>query len=341
MKPDGPVFHDLRQIEARDVEWIDRPFLPVGELVTNNGDGGIGKGLLAVHYAARISRGELGKRRSVVFAVAEDAFDTVLKPRLLAAGANLEHVRALGWRRSGTEDALLIPNDVPVLEQHIAVMNVGLLIVDPLLSHLSGKTNSHVDHEVKLALKPLMGLAHRTGCAVLGNGHFSKDKSGGARKASSASSAFTNTPRVGLAMAPDDEVSELRIVEVIKSNVGPENVGRNYRIRAIEVQGLCEPQPLLFAEGAAVKAVDDLIAVHGRGKRIDAEMLKALILAELEVGEQPRAHLDSVALEKLGAKPDTVYKSGIAPLHKDGKIKSRKDGTTGPWCYRLAVEERI
>jgi AAA domain len=339
-QPDGPVFIDLRDVQMRDVDWIDRPFLPAGELVTNNADGDTGKGLLAVHFAARISRGEFGDPRMCVFAVAEDAFETVLKPRLVAAGANLAYVRALGWRRAGTEDALLIPNDVPLLEQSIAGMGVRLLVVDPLLSHLSGKTNSHKDHEVKIALKPLMGLAHRIGCCVLGNGHFSKDRTGGARHASSGSTAFTNTPRLGLAMAYDDD-PDVRVVEVIKSNIGPKHVGRNYRIRTVEVAGLEEPIPILVAEGAATKAVDDLIAVQKKGKRIPSELLQTLVLAELENGEQPRKALDAAAKEKLGANPDTVYKNGLNPLNEAGRIKARKDGTDGGWYWRLSLEEQI
>ena len=114
-------------------------------------------------------------------------------------------------------------------------MDARLLVVDPLLSHLSGKTNTHIDHEVKLALRPLMQLAHNTGCTVLGNGHFSKDKSGGARRAASASTAFTNTPRVGLAMAYDNEDSDVRVLEVIKSNIGPKGVGRNYRVKTVQI----------------------------------------------------------------------------------------------------------
>jgi hypothetical protein len=338
--PDGPIFYDLRNIEARDVEWNDPPFLPRGELVTNNADGDTGKGLISVHWGARMSRGEFGDKRGVVYAVAEDAFDTTLKPRLLAAGANLEHVRCVGWRRQGTEDALLIPDDVSVLEQHLAPMGVGLLVIDPLLSHVSGKTNAHIDHEVKLALRPLMALAHNLGCTVLGNGHFSKDRSGGARRAASSSTAFTNTPRVGLAMAYDDEDPDVRVLEVIKSNIGPKGIGRNYRVRTVEVEGLTEPIPMLVAEGVATKAVDDLIAVQRReGKRVPAELVRALILAELETGEQTRKHLDAVAAEKLGANADTVYKSGIAPLQQAGTIKPRKDGLNGPWCYRLVVEE--
>jgi hypothetical protein len=340
--PDGPVFIDLRDIEIRDIEWVDEPFLPRGELVTNNADGDTGKGLLSVHWAARISRGEFGEPRMCVFAVAEDAYETVLKPRLIAAGANFEYVRALGWKRAGTEDALLIPNDVPVLELHLKKMDARLLVIDPLLSHLSGKTNTHTDHEVKIALKPLMTLAHNTRCTVLGNGHFSKDKAGGARKAASGSTAFTNTPRVGLAMAYDDEDPDVRIVEVIKSNIGPKHVGRNYRIRIIPVDGLEKPIAMLVAEGAAVKAVDDLIAAQAsKGKRVPADLLQALILAELETGEKTRAHLDAAAQEKLGANPDSVYKSALVPLKKGARIKARKDGTTGGWVWQLTLEEQL
>jgi hypothetical protein len=339
--PSGPIFVDLRDHAMRDVEWLDKPFLPIGELVTNNADGGVGKGLLTVHYAARVSRGEFGTRRMVVFAVAEDAFETVLKPRLVAAEANLAHVRCLSWMRAGTEDAVRVPDDVPELEQALAAIEARLFVIDPLLSHLSAKVNSHTDHEVKLALRPVMQLAQRIGCTVLGNGHFSKDKTRGARSASSGSTAFTNTPRVGLAMAHDDEDPDVRVLEVVKSNLGPENVGRNYRVRTVIVEGLQEPVPVLVAEGAATKSVDDLIAATHRGKRIPGELVRELILAELETGEKSRKHLDAIAAEKLGAQPDTVYKSGLDPLKRAERIKARKDGTDGGWYWRLTVEEML
>jgi hypothetical protein len=142
-------------------------------------------------------------------------------------------------------------------------------------------------------------------------------------------------------MAVDDEDPDLRIVEVIKSNLGPVGVGRNYRIRAVDVEGLTESVPMLAAEGAAVKAVDDLLAVESRGKRVPSELLRALILAELEAGEQTRTYLDTVAQEKLGANSDTVYRSGLTPLRLAGRIQARKDGTTGGWFWRLSLEEHL
>ena len=336
---DGPVFVDLREREMRDVEWHDRPFLPAGELVTNNADGDTGKGLIAVHYAARFSRGEFGDRRMVVFAVAEDDFETVLKPRLVAAEANLAYVRCVGWRRKGTEDALRIPDDMPVLEQHLSTMEVGLFVIDPLLSHLSAKTNTHVDHEVKLALRPVMQLAHNLGCAVLGNGHFGKDKGSGARRASMGSTAFTNTPRVGLAMAYDDEDPDVRVVEVIKSNIGPKGVGRNYRLKTVAVDGLAEMLPLLVAESAATKSVDELIAASRRGKRIPSELMRELVLAELGTGEKSRIYLDEVAEEKLGASSDALWKSGLEPLRKEHRIMVRKESLDGGWFWRLTPDD--
>jgi hypothetical protein len=232
----------------------------------------------------------------VIFAVAEETYDTILKPRLLAAGANLEHIRVLDWRRAGSKDAVRIPDDIPVLERHLAEMNALMLIIDPLLSHLTGKTNSHIDHEVKLALRPLIDLAHNTGCAVLGNGHFGKDKSGGARRANMGSTAFTSTPRVGLAMAYDDKDSDVRVLEVVKSNIGPKGIGRNYRVRAVPVDGLNEPVPMLVAEGTATKAVDDLITSTSHGKRIPSQLgtLRAIYGAGDEAGLNPEG------VEKVG-----------------------------------------
>jgi hypothetical protein len=69
--------------------------------------------------------------------------------------------------------------------------------------------------------------------------------------------------------------------------------------------------------------------------------VRALILAELETGEKSRKHLDAVAAEKLGANPDTVYKSGLEPLRKDERIKARKDDTTSGWYWNLTLEERL
>src|SRR5262249_28287848 len=144
---------------------------------------------------------------------------SVLKPRLVAAGANLELVKPFGFRSGGFDDALSLPEDVPALREAIEDMDARLLIIDPLLSHLNGGVDSYRDHDVKRALRPLARMANETGCAALGVHHFTKTIAAGALAAIQASGAFANTARVALALAEHDEEEDLRVLEVVKSNV--------------------------------------------------------------------------------------------------------------------------
>lgn len=256
MDPGQPVFHDLQQMQTRQVDWFDKPFLPWGELVVNSADGDTGKGLWSCWAAAKMTH--LGGL--VVFAVAEDAFETVLKPRLLAAEADLDYVRAVSWQRRGIPDALQIPDDIPKLRLALQQMGARFLVIDPLTSHLASSTDAYSDHHVKRALRSVTDLCHETGIVALGNHHFSKDRSRGARIATTGSAAFTNTPRVALAMARDDVDPAVRVIEVIKSNVGPKFVGRNFRIYTAPIDGLEDEQPFLVDEGPSMKPVDMLIS---------------------------------------------------------------------------------
>jgi hypothetical protein len=192
---DGPIYTDLRTLEVRPVRWVDKPFLPWAELTLLAGEGDVGKGLFSVYQAAKVSR----QGGMVVFSVAEDSFETTLKPRLLAAQAALNFVRCLSWQRRGTSDTLRIPEDIPALERSLHNLNAALLVVDPLMSHLESSVDSYVDHKVKLALLPLVSLAQRTGALVLGIHHLNKDRSRGVRGSVMGSSAFVNTPRAVLA----------------------------------------------------------------------------------------------------------------------------------------------
>ena len=72
VRKDGPVFGSLSGVVPEDINWLVEPFLPAGELVTNNADGGTGKGLFSVFIAAQLTL--IGK--NVIFAVAEEAVNT-------------------------------------------------------------------------------------------------------------------------------------------------------------------------------------------------------------------------------------------------------------------------
>jgi hypothetical protein len=193
-------------------------------------------------------------------------------------------------------------------------LRAALFVIDPLLSHLHGKTDSHKDHEVKRALTPLGDLAHRTGCTILGNHHFRKDTSRGARSAAQASSAFTDVPRVTWGMAKDSEDESARVLEVLKSNIGPEGIGRDWRIQLGSVDGLDDGVPLILPGAVSRRSIDELLRTVGEGKRVPSEALRVLVLRELATGEKSREYLDAVAGDELGVSKNALYERALVPL---------------------------
>jgi len=335
----GIVLIDPRDIEIRNVEWLIRGYLPVGELVILQGHGGTNKGTLTCHWAARVTTGDVpgGKPGGVLFVAAEDDYERVLKPRLLVAGANLELVRFVEFRREGVTGSILIPDDIPALEAAIGETSTRLTIIDPLMSHLAGSVDSYRDHDVKLALRPLSKMANATGCTVSGVHHFTKSTDKGALRSGQGSGAFGNTARLVLAMAADPEDEQMRVLEVVKSNVSRIGLREDVRVELVPLAGIDDPIPRTVPTGIEGKTVEQLLHAakqHETAGTSAAEM-QAVVLRTLATGECPRQKLDDAVQAATGSKSDNTWKRALVPLRDEGRIKSRKDGTTGPWLWRL------
>src|SRR5262249_28186280 len=72
-----------------------------------------------------------------------------------------------------------------------------------------------------------------------------------------------------------------------------------------------------------------------RGPEVDVGALQALVLRELEAGEQSRLDLNTIAEDELGASPDQVYRYGLKPLHGAKQIRVQKDRLAGGWYWSL------
>lgn len=91
------------EIEPKQIEWLWPGRIPANAITVLAGDPGLGKSLLTIELAARLTRGRLApKPSSVVMLTAEDSLAHVVRPRLEAANADIERVHFGSIHRDGS-----------------------------------------------------------------------------------------------------------------------------------------------------------------------------------------------------------------------------------------------
>jgi len=166
----------------------------------------------------------------------DDPADTLL-PRLLAAGADKTRVHFVSGTRTDGELQPFDPaSDMAQLaEQASRIGNVRLIVVDPVVSAVTG--DSHKNTEVRRALQPLVDLASTMSAALVGISHFSKGGQGQDPASRVVGSiAFTAVARVVLVAAKvkGEDGQDRRILARGKSNIGPDDGGFEYSIAQVE-----------------------------------------------------------------------------------------------------------
>lgn len=239
----------LSQVEEERLYWLWRGRIPLGAITLLDGDPGLGKSLLTLDLAARVSTGREmpdgtpgvegeGPQRVLLFSAEDDPARTIL-PRLRAAGADLDLVE-LGqgaWtQRTGKKSLehrnFLLPRDVEVLQWKLEEdSNPLLVIIDPLMAFLEGRVNSWRDQDVRAALAPLAKIAQKSWAAIVIVRHLNKAAGASAIYRGGGSIGIIGAARSGLLVAksPDDPEHE-RVLASVKSNLGPPMPSMRYQV---------------------------------------------------------------------------------------------------------------
>ena len=236
------VFTAASSIIVRPVRWIWDARMAAGTLVLLGGREGIGKSTVAYQVAADVTRGALdgvfyGVPKSVVVAATEDSWEHTIVPRLMAAGADLDRVYRVGVVTSaGYAGSLSLPNDLHELETKIGQVDAAMVLLDPLMSRLDAKLDSHKDAEVRLALEPLVALADRCHVAVVGLIHVNKSSTTDPLSMLMASRAFAAVARSVLFVTVDPDDERTRILGLAKNNLGRTDLpSRTFNIDGVKV----------------------------------------------------------------------------------------------------------
>lgn len=225
----GTFFSD---ITSRDITWLWKDRIPLGKLSILDGHPGLGKSLVTLFIAARVTKGQDmpdGSRAMqggvILISLEDDASDTI-RPRLEAAGADLTKCLDLSTVRYQDKELgelqecpFTIPRDLEVLEAEILRTGSVFVTIDPLMAVLDPQLKARDDQDVRRALTPLARLAERTGSAILIVRHLNKSNSDNALIRGAGSMGIIGAARSGMMIAEDPDDSDRRIFAMTKNNL--------------------------------------------------------------------------------------------------------------------------
>lgn len=163
----------LADIKPQAPQFLVPGRIPYGKITVLAGAPGTGKSQFTLALASHLSRHGV----SSIFVGDEDGLEDTVVPRAMAGGANLKLIHPLAVEEGDYDDLpVILPTDVPLLRRKVLDTGASLVVIDPVMAHLSDETNSHNDHSIRRALSPLNRMARETGCAVVLIGHFKKGK---------------------------------------------------------------------------------------------------------------------------------------------------------------------
>jgi hypothetical protein len=315
----------LSEVEEKPARFFDRPLLQAGTFHVVSGRKGAGKGTYLSELAARVTKGELGDRRSVLWVSSEDSPAMDLKPRLAVASGDLGHVHVVnrGW--------LQLPRDVEWLrEEAERIGDVALVIIDPVGNHITG-ADSNAETAIRDAIGPLNDLADGLDAVVVGIRHLTeKEVKTELRSAVLGSSAWVQVPRVVVGIVEDDEEDDLRHVRVVIGNRVPKGEDQlAFRIVGVERPPHEMPIPRLEWVGASDKDMDKLL--QGQATRSSTAVARDAIIDELSNAPGLRMEsnaLDRAVIERTGLSAKTL-RNLRSKMVKEGLIHNTPEKDAG------------
>ncbi len=339
-----PVLVRLSDVRPEPIRWLWSGRIPMGKLTLISGDPGLGKSLITLDVAARVTRGldwpdgaAGANPGAVVILTAEDDLADTVRPRLDAASADPSRVIALQAIRVGDRQRLPdLGADLRHLEGAIDLASrdvpCRLVVVDPISAYLGGK-DDHSNGDIRGLLTPLAELAGRCGVAMVAVTHLRKS-AGKAIYRSMGSLAFAAAARAVLGVTKDPGSKDRRLVLPLKSNLAPDTDGLAYTVAAVD--GV----PVLVWEPDPVR-VDVEAAMGAESVPMDRE---ALAVAEavdwlrefLASGPRPVKDVEAEAQDA------GISRASLRRARGELGARARREGygSDGRWMLHLSPDAR-
>jgi len=320
----------IADVLARKVEWLWRARIPYGKLTVFDGDPGVGKSTLIIDLAARVTTGtpmtgETGRRppASVIMLSAEDDIADTIRPRLEAAGADLDRVFIFEHVLDGGESRPPeLPRDLPLVHAKIQELNAQLVTVDPLMAFLGADIRTGIDHHVRRALHPARDIAEQTRAALLVARHLNKGGDSGALYRGGGSIGIAGAARSVLTVGVNPNQPGQYVLAATKVNLAAKPSSLAYRLVEDEQREV----PRILWEGPVDLDADALVV---RPERETPERQEAAGFLRDELDKGP-ARWETLA--KLARQQDIAehtLRRAREAMKARGEVDKRQHGQPG------------
>jgi hypothetical protein len=316
----------MSDVEAENIDFVWPNRLALGKHTIIAGMGGRGKSQILYDTAATISLGRpwpnnegIAPQGSVILLSAEDDAADMMKPRLVAAGADTERVHRLNAvvehvsEKNKRKRRFNLLTDLDRLYKVCRELgDVVMIGIDPIGSYIGSKdVDTHNDASLRGALDPVSEMASAAHVAIMSVAHFNKS---GAMKSAvdrvMGGAGFVNAPRCALGLIDDPEDKDKRLLLGLKSNLGPLPMGLEMHLELADAgQDHRTGEPIkathVVWDGTTDMSANEAMAVVTERGTPKLDQATAFLLEMLRDGPRPHGHIKSAA-RALGIKDKTL-----------------------------------
>ena len=312
----------ITDIEAKQIEWLWEPFIPLGKFTDVAGQMGQGKSLFTIHMAARVSK----EGGSVLLYAGEDDFSDTVRPRLEVAGADLDKIFRVEDEQITTER---------VDEFCDALGDVRLVIVDPITGFFPPRTDPWNTPQVRRFLTPHVALAAERRFALLGIQHLNRRADSDPLARIADAQGIPQVARSVLVWGPDPEDpggsgGDLKVLALVKGNHVAGRPAMSWRKEGCRTDGGIDSARIVLLDSEREVDASDIVSQQERRPATKTEEAEAWLDRYLQREGTTEASIVQAAAERAGitAKCLRSAREAVAWYERPG-------GNRGPYVYRL------
>ena len=360
----------IADVPTTALRWLWPGRIPLGRVTLLVSDPGLGKSLLTLDVAARVSRGapwpdvsvggnaeviappspqSPAPSSSVLLLSAEDAIADTIRPRLEAMNADCTRILAItaiagdesgfktcsfgGPDTNPAPRAFDLTRDLARLAKLVAAMpDCRLIVIDPISAYL-GDTSEHANSEIQRLMLPLANLAREHNVAVLAVSHLRK-KDGAAIYRTMGSLAFVAAARAAWVISKDPDDPRRRLLLPLKNNIAPDTTGLSFTIEQLAPDG---PPVIRWSPQTIPVTAESVVGNARRPGRPDEERQAAVKWLRQVLSKGPRLSTDvRTSAAEHGFNLRTLTR---AFRDLDGQAFRTGFGLLGEWSWKLPTIE--